>query len=97
MRVSLLGRRNDCQGVVESDGGQAPHAVLAAVEHRQRVGVLVAAPEMCVSAVRWVDHVGEGQGEDLLHLRINTNRDRGNKDCWDIVEICSQDYFETVV
>ena len=91
MRVRLLGRRDDCRGMVESDGCQAPHAVLAVVEHGQRVSVLVAAPEVCVSAVRRVDHVGEGQGEDLLYLRTNTE----GTDIF--VEICSRDYFETVV
>ena len=75
MQVRFLGRGDDCQGVVEGDGGQAPHTVFAVVEHGQCVGVLVSAPEVCVSAVQGVDHVGEGQGKDLLHLWINTNGD----------------------
>jgi len=68
----LLWRRDDREGVVESDGSQAPHAVLPVVEHRQRVAVLVAGAEVCVSAVRGVAHVREGQREDFLNLWVNT-------------------------
>ena len=57
MRVRLLWRRDEREGVVESHGGQAPHAVLPVAEHRQRVAVLVAGAEVCVSAVRGVAHV----------------------------------------
>lgn len=64
----LLLRDEEFQGMIESDGRQAPHPMLPVTKHRESVTVLVTCAEMCVAAILRVAQVGHGQGENLLHL-----------------------------
>lgn len=64
----LLLRDEEFQGVIESDGRQAPHPMLPVTKHRKGVTVLVTCAEMCVATILGVTQVGHGQGENLLHL-----------------------------
>lgn len=64
----MLLRDEEFQGVIESDGRQAPHPMLPITKHRKGVTVFVTCAEMCVAAILRVAQVGHGQGENLLHL-----------------------------
>lgn len=54
--------------MVQGDGRQTPHTILPVTKHRHGESVLVAGAEVCVAAVLRVAQVGQGQGENLLHL-----------------------------
>jgi len=66
--VQLLIGDNEFQGMVQGDGRQTPHTILPVTKHRHGESVLVAGAEVCVAAVLRVAQVGQGQGENLLHL-----------------------------
>lgn len=43
--------------------------MLPVTKHREGVSILVTGAEVCVATVLRVAQVGQGQGENLLHLR----------------------------
>lgn len=61
-------RDDEFQGMFQSDGRQAPHAMLPVAKHREGVSILVTGAEVRVATVLRVAQVGQGQGENLLHL-----------------------------
>lgn len=42
--------------------------MFAIPKHRKCVSVLVTGAEVCVASVVWVTQMGQGEGEDLVHL-----------------------------